>query len=191
MFQIILGVAVTNGDGNKHSSSSSKKVEQVSKNFSKVDKTKEIENNFDKINLGSNEGMSQQEAEKLFWNPNSTSESEMEGQKTTLASWSGGKLGVSVSLTINFNNGHAVSKSIHGLKSNNKISLDDFNKIQNGISEAELMQQLGEPSGKTYTNISGAQSSELSYIGKGDLGANASFLFTNGKLTNKAQTNLK
>lgn len=76
-------------------------------------------------------------------------------------------------------------------KSNNtsvKISLSEYNEIEIGISYSQLKKIIGGP-GSVLSESS--DTVLYMYEGEGSLGANANFMFQDGKLINKAQIGLE
>lgn len=116
---------------------------------------------------------------------------------TAIYSWDGeGRLGANASLS--FQGGKLINKSQFGVGSskgsNVTITMDEFNKIQNGMTYDEVTKIIGDPgelnseTGKKGTDLYTAM---YSYKGEGDIGANAILTFQGGKLTNKTQIGLK
>ncbi|AXX65616.1 DUF3862 domain-containing protein [Bombilactobacillus bombi] len=148
------------------------------------------------IKLGENDGTTDSEIESKFGKPNTTSSQTIENVKADEKIWNkiqGGSLGGN--FNIGFSNGKAISKGISGLKvtRNKKISLDDFNSIQNGQSESDIINKFGQPNGYSETSIANHNSKQLTYNSdiKGDLGANFILTFTDGKVSGKTQTSMK
>nr|WP_239458023.1 DUF3862 domain-containing protein [Limosilactobacillus alvi] len=150
--------------------------------------------NYKKINLSKDNGTTKEEANKLFGKkPSTTSTDELEGVKTDTETWDGAIVGSS--LTIGFEDGHAVNKVIDGLKVNrkHKITLADYDTIQNGQTKKEILDKFGKPNGYSHTNILGKNSETWSYTSgiKGDSGANFVLTFDDGVVTVKTQTSMK
>ncbi|RJS60154.1 DUF3862 domain-containing protein [Bacillus sp. PK3_68] len=100
------------------------------------------------------------------------------------------------SANMTFQGGKLINKAQMGLggDSDVTVSLDEFGKIENGMSYDEVTQIIGGEGEKL--SESGEEGSEFhtviySYNGEGGLGANANFTFQGGKLMNKAQMGLK
>lgn len=149
-------------------------------------------NNFNKIALG-NSGTSKEDVQKMFdKQPSSTSESQLEGTSVEVCTWHGVQ-GQSLTsfVTVQYQNGHAVGKSISGLKNFSKVSLNQFNNIPGNGSEEDIVKILGNPEGKSYANIGGIQSITLTYKGNGGIGSNAVVTITNDNTVTKSQTDLK
>lgn len=145
---------------------------------------------FDKIQISETDGASRSEVEKMFGKkPSTTSTQSIQGQQADMAIWNGTSLGSTV--TVGFANGHAISKGISGIPHGNKISLAQFNSINDGMSQDEVKKSLGKPFGRTYSSIAGQSSEIWQYNGKGDLGSNLEITFTNGTVSGKSQTGLQ
>ena len=153
--------------------------------------------NFNKINLSSSNGDSKETIRKLFGKKEaSTSSSTVENIKTELLTWDSVDNGSFASnITINFDNDHAVVKSISGLKVNRskKLSLSDFEAISDGQSQDDVKKKLGEPNGYTITDLAGYKSEVWEYTSgiKGSVGANFNITFTDGKVSGKSQYEMK
>lgn len=104
--------------------------------------------------------------------------------------------GIFSSSTMMFQGGKLINKAQLGLDSSSdvKITLEQFNEIQNGMTFEEVTSIFGgegsviSESGQKGTNL---HTVVYSYEGKGSLGANVSLMFQGNKLTNKAQFGLK
>ncbi|KRL63769.1 DUF3862 domain-containing protein [Lactobacillus psittaci] len=188
---IIIGASIGGKGGNSAKNSSNNSISS-SKSSNLLSLA-----NFDKINLSSTNGDSKANVRKLFGKKeSSTSSSTIENIKTELLTWSNVDNGdIGSNITINFDNDHAVSKSISGLKvkREKKISLSDFEAIQNGQTKDEIKKKFGNPNGYTITNISGHTSEMWDYTSdiKGELGANFNISFTNDQVSGKAQYEMK
>ncbi|GEO77742.1 hypothetical protein FD29_GL001881 [Companilactobacillus mindensis DSM 14500] len=148
------------------------------------------------IYLSQTDGLSQEILGKLFGEPNSTSTSTVQNISTNVVTWNkiaDGQLGSN--LTVNFTNDHAISKAITGLKvtRNKKLSLADYEKIQNGDSETQLLQNLGKPNGYAESSVNNTTQKEYTYSSglKGETGANFIVTITNDTVSGKSQTGLK
>ncbi|WP_316568842.1 DUF3862 domain-containing protein [Neobacillus sp. YIM B06451] len=95
-----------------------------------------------------------------------------------------------------FQGGKLINKAQFGLgeKSDVEISLEEFNKLQNGMTLEEVVAIVGgegeilSESGTKGTNLHTVM---YSYQGKGSIGANVSLLFQGNKLQNKSQFGLE
>ena len=75
-----------------------------------------------------------------------------------------------------------------------KVSLEEYNKIENGMTYDQVKDIIGSDGTKsTETGESGTAYYTVIYTweGNGSTGANALFTFQNSKLMNKAQAGLK
>jgi hypothetical protein len=95
-----------------------------------------------------------------------------------------------------FQGGKLVNKAQMGVveSSDVTVTLDEFNKISNGMTYEEVVEIIGGEG--DLLSESGDKGTELHtvmymYTGEGDLGANANFMFQNNKLENKSQIGLK
>lgn len=177
------------------SSSSSKSTTKTKSNSSKKNKGITL-NDFNGIYLSQSDGFSPEQLENVFGKPANTTEGAIQTLKTSASTWSNianSQLGAN--MTVNFSNGHAINKTISGLKVKraSKLGLADFNKIESNQTIADVINQLGKPNGYTVTNINGANSTDLTYSSdiNGDTGANFIINFTNDKANGKSQTGLE
>lgn len=146
--------------------------------------------NFDKIQISESNGTSREDVEKMFGKkPSSTSTQSIQGTQADMAIWNGTALGSTV--TVGFVNGHATSKGISGLPHGKKITSDQFNAINNGMSKDDVQKALGKPFGRTYSSVGGQSAEMWQYNGKGDLGSNLVITFTNGTVSGKSQAGLQ
>jgi hypothetical protein len=95
-----------------------------------------------------------------------------------------------------FQGGKLTNKAQFGVveSSDITVTLDEFNKVENGMTyeevvailggEGNMLSETGEKGTDFYTIM-------YEYSGEGDLGANANFMFQGGKLQNKSQFGLK
>ncbi len=147
---------------------------------------------FNKINLNADSGTSLDDLKKELGKPSSTSTSTVQTETVDLNTWS---KGLGTSLAVGFSNGHAISKHINGLKVNRKakITLDSFGQVQNGQSEDDVKNALGDPNGINTSTIAGTTITILTYTSgvKGSLGANATVTLTNGAVSGESQTGLE
>ncbi len=73
-----------------------------------------------------------------------------------------------------------------------KITLEEYNKIQNGMSYDEVVSIVGSPGTDTATSGAGGFTIRMvSWEGNGMLGSNANVTFTNGAVSGKAQFGLE
>ena len=74
-----------------------------------------------------------------------------------------------------------------------KLDKKAFNTIADGSTYESVIKKYGEPDGLDESLIMGKKTVAATWITgvKGDTGANAVLTFTNNKLTDKTQTDLK
>ena len=73
-----------------------------------------------------------------------------------------------------------------------KISLSEFNQLQDGISYEEAVEIIGSSGSlMSESSLGGISTKMYTWEGEGDIGANANAMFQNGKLISKAQYGLK
>lgn len=198
----LMGIGLTACSSNSNSSSSSSKTSQSSKSKKPeqnkvISQNKELRDKFDKIKVGDlmskgQGGNTEKEVTALLGSPNSTTSSKTEGIKTSGATWNKGK----VSVTVAYVDKHAISKMITGFKWTGrpaKLDKKAFNAIADGSTYESVVKKYGEPDGLDESLIMGSRKTTASWITgvKGDTGANAVLTFTNNKLTDKTQTDLK
>ena len=192
-FWLIVIILIVGGAGSagssKKSSSSSSSSSSKSSSSSQAD-SKITKANYDKITLSESSGTSQADVKALFGKkPESSSTTTVDNVKADAVTWSGGLLGKTV--TISFENDHAIAKAIDGIDGADKITLDQYNEISNGMTEAQVKDKLGTPEAESESSVAGQTSKDLTYYGKGSLGANAIITFTNGTVSGMTQTDLK
>ena len=192
----ILIIIIIIGIGSQMDNSSSSK-NGSSNNSSSTKSTGITKSSWDKVNLSESTGTSPDSVRSLFnKKASSTSENTIQNVKSKVYTWdnvSGGGLGSSV--TVSFSNDHAISKSITGLKTNrpNKISLSDFDAIQNGTSKTDIQKKFGKPNMYSITNLAGSTTEIWEYTSgvKGDAGANFNLTFANDVVSGKTQSSMK
>lgn len=192
-----LGLTGCSNSSNSNSSSKSSKVSKKSNDNKIIFQDKELRSKFDQIKVGEimnqgNGGSTETEVKKLLGSPTSTSSSKTNGIKTSSHVWNKGK----VQITVAFVDHNAISKMITGFKWNgrpDKLDLKAYNHVKDGSSYDSLVKKFGEPDGLDESLIMGTRTVMATYITgvKGDAGASAVFSFSNNKLTNKTQTDLK
>ena len=132
-------------------------------------------------------GMSYDEVKNILGDGKEISSSEISGINTTIYEYDG--KGIS-NITVTLQNNSVTSKTQLGLKeSNSNISLDDYNKINTGMSYDKVKELIGDGQLITESSIMNSTSYIYSYINED--GSNANFTFDNNGLTIKAQYNLK
>lgn len=202
-----MGNSDSSSDSNKSSSSSSKvesnssTTTSSSTSSSTASTSSQATNgltkeNFDKIVISDSSGTSENDVKSMFKKtPESTDTQTIDDTSANMYTWSGVKNGdITSTVVIGFENGHAISKDISGLKVKRakKITLAQFNSIQNGLTKAEVQKQLGDPNGYSLVNILDSSSEDWNYTSgiQGDFGANFSITFTDGKVSGKNQMSM-
>lgn len=148
-----------------------------------VDEAKVTYENFLNIKMG----QSYEEVIALLGESKESSLSEISDIKTTIYRWNGKGIN-NISVTIQ--NGIVTAKAQAGLNSNNTdITMDSYNKIENGMTYEQIKSILGEGEITSQTEMINNKSIIYSYINKD--GSYASFTFTNDSMSTKAQFNLK
>lgn len=143
-------------------------------------------------------GMTYEEVVKIIGGEGEVlSESGTKGDQfhTVIYTWPAeGSLGANANFT--FQGNKLQNKAQMGVteSSDVTVTLDEFNKIQNGMSYEEVVAIIGGEG--NMISESGEKGSDLytvmyEYKGEGDIGANANFMFQGNKLQNKAQMGLK
>ena len=166
-------------------------------------KTSTLKENYDKVIIGDilangDGGSTLEEVKAIFGEPNSTSETNIEGQTAKMLTWSGLKGGsILSSVVISFSNDKAVSKAVTGLKvpKHDKATLEQFNAVTTDgtYTEEQAKQTFGEPDSISETLVNGQNQVLLSWTKyvSGDIGANFNITFDGGTATNKAQFSMK
>lgn len=132
-------------------------------------------------------GMSYEEVRNILGDGKEVSSNETKGTKTTMYEYEGKGIN---NITIMLENDSVISKSQLNLKEDkSNISLDDYNKINNGMSYETAKELIGEGQLVTESSMMGSKSYIYSYINTD--GSNANFTFDSNGLTVKSQYNLK
>lgn len=198
---VVAGLSLSACSSSNNESSSAKSTQTSKKKSGSADKiisqNKELRSKFDQIKVGDlmskgKGGDTEKQVKALLGSPNSTTSSKTEGIKTSGATWNKDK----VSITVAYVDKHAISKMITGFKWTGRPSKLDkkaFNAIANGSTYESVVKKYGEPDGLDESLVMGSRKTTASWITgvKGDTGANAVLTFTNNKLTDKTQTDLK
>lgn len=171
---------------------------KVSKTKKKTTKKKTVKtkkgitvSQYEGIYIGASDGLTQSDLEKNLGKASSTTNND----ETSVATWNNIENGgLGATLTVNFTNGHATSKSLTNLKvkRTNKLRLNDYNMIQNNESQNDVIADLGRPNGYNETVLSGTTTQYLTYSSDvaGETGANFIIAITNGVVSGKSQTGL-
>lgn len=183
------------------SSSSSAKTESAKtvakKAPAKQSASKITQANFDKIAVSDSDGWTQDQVKKLFGkDADSSSTQTIQDVKADDLIWNGVSGGSFASaITIGFSNNHVVSKGIAGLKvkRDKKLTLADFNKIQNGMTKDQVKEIVGDPNDYSTSSIMGQTDDMWEYSSNisGDVGANFNVTFTNGTVSGQSQSSMK
>lgn len=134
--------------------------------------------------------------QRLLGKPSTTSTSNANNTKTEINTWNNvdnGELGSNLKVT--FANGHAISKAISGMKvaRSEKLGLDAYSSVQNGMEESTILNNIGKPNGYSESFNSDKTSKSFTYSSgvSGSTGANFVVNFTNGTVSGKSQTGMK
>lgn len=198
---VIAGLGLSACSSSNNENSPAKSTQTSKKKSSSADKiisqNKELRSKFDQIKVGDlmskgQGGATEKEVTALLGSPNSTTSSKTDGIKTSGASWTKGK----VTITVAYVDKHAISKMITGFKwAGRPAKLDKkaFDSIADGSTYESVIKKYGEPDGLDESLIMGKKTVSATWLTgvKGDTGANAVLTFTNNKLTDKTQTDLK
>lgn len=198
---VIAGLSLSACSSSNNESSSAKSTQTSKKKSSSADKiisqNKELRSKFDQIKVGDlmskgKGGDTEKQVKALLGSPNSTTSSKTEGIKTSGASWTKGK----VTITVAYVDKHAISKMITGFKWTGrpaKLDKKAFDAIADGSTYESVIKKYGEPDGLDESLIMGKKTVSATWLTgvKGDTGANAVLTFTNNELTDKTQTDLK
>ncbi len=103
--------------------------------------------------------------------------------------FAGGTIAITSSLDFN----DSLQKEISGVSDESEyITMEEFNKIENGMSYKKVCKIIGFNGELTSTAGSGEYVVEIyTWYGNGVAGSNANVTFQNGKVTGKAQVGLK
>lgn len=132
-------------------------------------------------------GQSYEEITTLLGESKESSSSEINDINTTIYRWNG--KGVS-NISVTVQNGIITAKTQAGLNNNEiDITMDNYNKIENGMTYEQVKSILGEGEVTSQTEMTNQKSITYSYINKD--GSYASFTFTEDNMSTKTQFNLK
>lgn len=199
----IAGIGLSACSSNSAKNGNSVKTTQTSKKKNNdqekvISQNKELRAKFDQIKVGDlmkkgQGGSTEKQVEKLLGEPNSTDSSKTDGIKTSGATWNK----ENVSITVAYTDHNAVSKLITGFKWNHrpeKLTLKEFKAIKDGSSYESVVKKYGDPDGLDESLIMGQKTISATWftgIKAKNAGSNVILTFTNNKLTNKTQTDLK
>lgn len=203
MVIVVIGVGGALGGGTDNKEASDNGKEKTEKTSPKQENNSTLKDNFNKIEIGDilsngEGGTTLEEVKAIFGEPDSTSETNLEGQTAKSLTWGSPKGGdLLSSVVISFSNDKAVSRAVSGLKvpKHDKVSLEQFNAVatDGSFSEEKAKQEFGEPTGISDTMVNGQKQSMLTWTNNvnGDAGANFNITFDGGNATSKSQFNMK
>lgn len=201
----IIGGSLGGSDDKQAAKDGDNGTEKAQKNASSESKTNDtaLKDNFDKIVIGDilsngEGGTSLEEVKGVFGEPDSTSETNIEGQTAKMMTWGSPEGGdIMSSVVVSFSNDKAVSKAVTGLKvaKHDKATLEQFNAVatDGSYTEDQAKSEFGDPDGISDSLINGAKQSMLTWSKNvdGDAGANFNITFDNGVATSKANMGMK
>lgn len=155
--------------------------------------------NFNSIELSQSDGDSLQDVKELFSEkPTSVTKVQKKGIVTEVALWKNvADTSQNSQVIIYFDDGHAVSKTIKGLKRDRttKITRKDFDSLALGMKKGDVARKIGTPNDYTFDErYYGVSNEQWTYTG---LDANKkrvgvmTLSFKDGRLAGKAQNNLQ
>ncbi len=198
---VFAGLFVTTGNNKNSKSSNTSSKETSTQKVVKKDNAREKSSGitlkqYNGLYLSEDGGLSSETLKSIFGSPSSTSNNTIQGIKTDVDTWkevADSDQGATV--VVNYSNNHAISKAITKLRvsRSKKISLHNYNKIQNGVSESDIISELGKPNGYSEVVFSGTSTKKLDYTSgiNGSSGASVVITLTNGVVSDKSQTGLK
>jgi hypothetical protein len=199
---IVGGIATSGGE---EEVTSDKKTETASTDTAKQEKKKEPEKKETKAGVLDEakfnqiqNGMTYEEVVAIIGSEgNVISETGEKGTEfhTIMYEWEAeGSIGANANFM--FQGNKLTNKAQFGVVESSEVTvtLDEFNKLQNGMTYEEVIAIIGGEG--NLLSESGEKGTELytvmyDYKGEGDLGANANFMYQGGKLQNKSQFGLK
>ncbi|MCH5138205.1 DUF3862 domain-containing protein, partial [Clostridiaceae bacterium UIB06] len=132
-------------------------------------------------------GMTYEQTKGILGEGKEQSSSDTNGIKTIMYTWTGS--GAS-NMNITFQNDKAINKTQLGLgKNKSDLTMDKYNKVQNGMSYDEIKAILGEGELTSLSEIMGSDSSIYTWMGSGV--SNMNVTFQEGKSISKSQLGLK
>lgn len=187
---IMIGVLVSGCSDSKQSDSAKETANTSSESSdtaatqdaSKTD-TKVTYDNFMKIQMG----QSYNDVVSLLGEGKESSSSQVGDVKTVIYEWAGSGMG---NINVTVEGGAVTGKAQTFLKDYDaKITMDLYNKIENGMTYDQVKGILGEGELSSESKIMDSDSKMYSYVNKD--GSNASLTFSDGKMDTKSQLNLK
>lgn len=134
----------------------------------------------------------------VFGEPDSTSESSINGTQSAMYIWSNLEGGdIFSALTVQFTDGLASSKSVTGLPvdESDAVTADQFESIpiDGSYTFEQAVEELGQPDGYSESLLAGMSTNMVSWASNvdGDLGANFNITFQDGVAISKAQGGLQ
>ena len=157
------------------------------------------QSNFNSIELSQSEGDSLDDVTELFGkDPSAVTKVQKKGVVTQVAAWQNVvDASQDSKIFIYFDDGHAVSKTIKGLKRDRttKITRKDFDELKPGMKKGDVARKIGTPNDYTYDErFYGVSSEQWTYTGIDENGKSVGVMtlsFRNGNLAGKTQNNLK
>ncbi|HIZ96129.1 MAG TPA: DUF3862 domain-containing protein [Candidatus Ligilactobacillus excrementavium] len=157
------------------------------------------QSNFNSIELSQSEGDSLDDVTELFGkDPSAVTKVQKKGVVTQVAAWQNVvDASQDSKIFIYFDDGHAVSKTIKGLKRDRttKITRKDFDELKSGMKKGDVARKIGTPNDYTYDErFYGVSSEQWTYTGIDENGKSVGVMtlsFRNGNLAGKTQNNLK
>ncbi|GKS82065.1 hypothetical protein LPAF129_17510 [Ligilactobacillus pabuli] len=155
--------------------------------------------NFNSIELSRFEGDSLQDVSELFGSrPKKVTQTQKKGVKTQVAVWQQVANSPAESrIYVFFDDGHAVSKTIQGLKRGRTktITRQNFMNLKLGTKKGDIARKLGTPNDYTFNErLPGLNNEQWTYTAaetKGEPAGVLTLSFRNGRLAAKTQNNLK
>lgn len=185
---LIVAIAALSSGGNKKADNTQETANTSSSNADSKQTTKKQDTKITYDNfLNIKMGQSYDDVVALLGEGKESSSSDVGGVKTTMYEWKGTGMG---NLTVTIQGGVVTAKAQAFLQDPSaKITMDLYNKIENGMTYEQVKGILGEGELTSETKIMDSDSKMYSYINKD--GTNATFTFTNDSMNLKAQFNLK
>lgn len=164
-------------------SSDTAATQDTSKEDANKEDTKITYDNFMKIQMG----QSYNDVVSLLGEGKESSSSQVGDVKTVIYEWTGSGMG---NINVTVEGGVVTGKAQAFLKDYDaKITMDLYNKIENGMTYDQVKGILGEGELSSESKLMDSDSKMYSYVNKD--GSNASFTFSDGKMDTKSQLNLK
>lgn len=183
---IVIAIGTSGGNDNKTANTNntnSSKLSTTTETPKKEEDTKITYGNFLKIQMGEKLA----DVEALLGKGSEESSSELGGIKTVVYSWNGS--GIS-NMNVTIQNNVVTGKAQMGLASEDtKVSLEKYNQVKEGMTYSQVKDILGEGQVMSQTKIMDIESVLYSWANSD--GSNMNCTFSGGKMTMKAQFNLK